>query len=78
MRLFVGNIPLECQESDLRCWFEQQGHTVFKIDMVRDRATGRFRGFAFVELDEQRFAEGNRRIKTAKPLTAAQGSGETT
>ncbi|HLK09811.1 MAG TPA: RNA-binding protein [Candidatus Binatia bacterium] len=54
-RLFVGNLPYQCEEGQLRALFEQDGRQVEEIRIVADRETGRPRGFAFVELasDEQ-------------------------
>jgi RNA recognition motif-containing protein len=52
LRLFVGNIPHACGESELRQWFEQQGHSVIFAQVIRDRATGHSRGFGFVELED--------------------------
>jgi len=50
LRLFVGNIPHECNEIELREWFEQHGHDVAFAQVIRDRMTGHSRGFGFVEL----------------------------
>jgi RNA recognition motif-containing protein len=54
-RLFVGNLPYQCEESQLRALFEQDGRQVEEVRIVADRETGRPRGFAFVEMatDEQ-------------------------
>ena len=50
LRLFVGNIPNACTETELREWFEQHGHDVGFAQVMRDRITGNSRGFGFVEL----------------------------
>jgi cold-inducible RNA-binding protein len=50
LRLFVGNIPTACTEIELSDWFAQHGHDVATAEVMRDRATGYSRGFAFVEL----------------------------
>ncbi len=47
-RLFVGNIPFRALESDLYDLFSQAG-VVTSCNLMIDRATGRSRGFAFVE-----------------------------
>ena len=52
VRLFVGNIPHACGESELRQWFQQQGHSVTFAQVIRDRMTGHSRGFGFVELQD--------------------------
>jgi cold-inducible RNA-binding protein len=52
LRLFVGNIPHACGESELRQWLEEQGHSVTFAQVIRDRVTGHSRGFGFVELQD--------------------------
>jgi cold-inducible RNA-binding protein len=56
-KLYVGNLPYETTESDLHTLFEGAGQ-VTTINIVRDRATGQARGFAFVEMTDD---EGARR-----------------
>ena len=48
-KLFVGNLPYETTEQDLEALFGQAG-AVETVTVVRDRMTGRARGFAFVEM----------------------------
>ena len=48
-RLYVGNLPYETSEEDLQTLFAQAG-TVETVTVVRDRDTGRARGFGFVEM----------------------------
>lgn len=48
--LFIGNLPFNVKEDDLRALFEQYG-TVHAVKLVRDRESGRPRGFGFVEMD---------------------------
>lgn len=48
-RLFVGNLPYEVGEVDLQELFARVG-AVESVTVVRDQATGRARGFAFVEM----------------------------
>src|SRR6185503_8051420 len=50
-KLYVGNLPYETTESDLQTLFEGAG-AVSTINIVRDRATGQARGFAFVEMSD--------------------------
>jgi cold-inducible RNA-binding protein len=48
-KLNVGNLPFDTAENDLRTLFEGAG-AVESVNVVRDMATGRARGFAFVEM----------------------------
>jgi len=57
-KLYVGNLPYQAGESELQDLFSQAG-TVDSVRVMRDMATGRARGFAFVEMgtdDEARQA----------------------
>jgi len=59
-KLYVGNLPYETTESDLQTLFAAVGH-VSTVTIVRDRATGQARGFAFVEMNDE---EGARKAIT--------------
>ena len=80
-KLYVGNLPYETSESDLQTLFEGAG-TVSTVTIVRDRATGQARGFAFVEmsdadgakraiseLDRHQFGGRSLTVNEAKPMT---------
>jgi len=54
--LFVGNLPYQATEEDLRTHFAQVGKPT-QIVRPLDRETGRARGFAFVEYAERSEAE---------------------
>ena len=56
VRLFVGNLPYQATEDDLRTHFSQVGAPT-QIVRPLDRETGRARGFAFVEYAERSVAE---------------------
>lgn len=56
-RLYVGNLPFDVDESQLRTLFVGSGRTVTEVKVVTDRDTGRPRGFAFVEMGSQSDAE---------------------
>ena len=85
-KLYVGNLPYETTESDLQTLFESAG-SVSTVNIVRDRATGQARGFAFVEmsdedsakraiseLDKHAYGGRNLTVNEAKPMTP-RGSG---
>lgn len=48
-KLFVGNLPYEITETELQELFGRAG-SVQSVSLMRDQATGRARGFAFVEM----------------------------
>ena len=48
-KLYVGNLPYNTDEAQLQDLFAQAG-AVDTVSVVRDRETGRARGFAFVEM----------------------------
>ncbi|MBI4573865.1 MAG: RNA-binding protein [candidate division NC10 bacterium] len=52
-RLYVGNLPFDVDESQLRTLFQEGGREVSEVKMIMDRETGRPRGFAFVEMGSQ-------------------------
>jgi cold-inducible RNA-binding protein len=60
-KLYVGNLPYETTESDLTALFAASGE-VSTVNIIRDRATGQARGFAFVEMSD---VEGARRAVAA-------------
>lgn len=49
-KLYVGNLSFSTTEDDLRTLFAQAG-TVKSASLIKDRETGRSRGFAFVEME---------------------------
>ena len=86
-KLYVGNLPYETTESDLQALFEATGQ-VSTINIVRDRATGQARGFAFVEMSDvegaqRAISELDRRqvggrsltVNEAKPMEPRSGGG---
>jgi RNA recognition motif-containing protein len=48
-RLYVGNLPYKCTDEELTELFSRAG-AVDNVRVMRDQATGRARGFAFVEM----------------------------
>ena len=86
-KLYVGNLPYETSEADLQALFESTGQ-VASVNLVRDRATGQARGFAFVEmsdaegarkaiadLDRYQFGGRSLTVNEAKPMTPRGGGG---
>ena len=56
LKLYVGNLDYSTKENDLRELFAQAG-TVTSVTLIKDRQTGRSKGFAFIEMASQVDAE---------------------
>ena len=50
-RLYVGNLPEDVTESELTAMFAQAG-AINTVQIITNRATGRSKGFAFVEMGQ--------------------------
>jgi len=55
-KLYVGNLPYDTAETDLQDLFAKSGN-VESVKVMRDMATGRARGFAFVEMSTDEEAQ---------------------
>jgi RNA recognition motif-containing protein len=55
-KLYVGNLPYDTGEQDLQSLFAGAG-AVESVSVMRDMATGRARGFAFVEMSTDEDAQ---------------------
>jgi len=86
-KLYVGNLPFETTEFDLQALFAAAGE-VSTVNIVRDRATGQARGFAFVEMSDfegaqRAIADINQRelggrsltVNEAKPMAGRSSGG---
>ena len=60
MNLFVGSLPFDLKEDELKNLFAAIGE-VISAKIICDRETGRSRGFGFVEMKEE--ADGNEAIE---------------
>jgi len=67
--IYVGNLSHTATEDELLQAFSQHG-TVTKVTIVKDRETGRPRGFAFVEM-----ADGKEAATAIKELNLAEIAG---
>ncbi|MBI3649707.1 MAG: hypothetical protein HY231_01520 [Acidobacteria bacterium] len=71
--LFVGNLPYNASEAELRELFSTVG-TLVKVYLPTDRESGKLRGFAFIEYNERAEAEEairrfNQHLFKGRPLT---------
>ena len=85
MKLYVGNLPYNTTEEDLRNLFSQYG-SVDSVAVITDRETGRSKGFGFVEfgndsearsaiqaLSGQEYGGRALTVNEARPKTAGGG-----
>jgi RNA recognition motif-containing protein len=86
-KLYVGNLPYEVGENELQDLFARAG-SVESVNVMRDQATGRARGFAFVEMSTDEEAQNaittldgtamggrNLTVNEARPKPARSGGG---
>lgn len=55
-KLFVGNLSWETTSDDLRAFFASFGNVIDAV-VIKDKMTGRSRGFGFVEFDTEAEAQ---------------------
>ena len=51
MNIYVGNLPFNLGEEDLKEIFEEYG-SVTSAKIISDKFTGRSKGFGFVEMED--------------------------
>lgn len=71
MKLYVGNLPYNATEDELRKAFEAFG-SVDSVDVIKDRYTGESKGFGFVEMADRSEAQ-----KAIEGLNGTDLSGRT-
>ena len=76
VRLFIGNLPYDVTEAELRAHFAAVG-PLASLALPTDRDTGRPRGFAFVEFRERADAEAairhlNNQAFKGRPLAVSE------
>ena len=55
-RIYVGNLNKSTTQDEINTLFAQAG-TVTSVDLIKDKGTGKSKGFAFVTMPEQAEAE---------------------
>jgi RNA recognition motif-containing protein len=73
MNIYVGNIPRESTESEVRDAFEQYGE-VSNVNLIKDKFTSVPKGFGFVDMPKQTEAENaikglDGQMFSGRPLT---------
>ncbi|NLT42651.1 MAG: RNA-binding protein [Anaerolineae bacterium] len=67
MRIYVGNLPYNCIESEIQELFEAHG-AVESVQMIRDRDTGQSKGFGFVEMPNSAEAQAAIQALNGQPF----------
>ncbi len=86
MNIYVGNLPFNLGEEDLRKIFEEYGE-VASAKIITDKFTGRGKGFGFVEMESDDEANnaieelnnaevGGRNIKVNESKPRPSGGGD--
>jgi len=88
MNIYVGNLSWELTEGDLRGEFEKFGE-VASSAIIKDKFSGRSRGFAFVEMSNKKEGESaiselngkemkgrEIRVNEARPRTEKRNDGQ--
>lgn len=60
MNLYIGNLSYDVTEEELKAAFQQYGN-VTSVAIIKDKNTGKSRGFGFVEMATDE--EGNAAVK---------------
>ena len=71
-RLFVGNLPFDVTEAQVRAFIEGDNRKVRSVKIVSDKDTGRSRGFAFVDVDTDEEAQAAISALNGKELGGRQ------
>lgn len=82
MNIYVGNLPYNITEEELRSTFEEFGN-ITEVTIIQDRMTGQSKGFGFVEMPDNSEADAaikglneknvkgrNLKVNQAKPREA--------
>jgi RNA recognition motif-containing protein len=56
-KLYIGNVPYQATEQDLREWFGSSGINAENVTLIRDSYTNQPRGFGFAEIGNDAEAE---------------------
>ncbi len=67
-KLFIGNCNFNLDETALQKFIEENGVQVSSVQIIRDRETGRSRGFGFAELGEDENLENAIQVLNGKEL----------
>ena len=52
-KLYVGNLDYNTTEDEIKSHFEQKGIQTKSVTLIKDKYTGRAKGFGFVEVESE-------------------------
>ena len=52
-KLYVGNLDYNTTEDELKSHFEEKGVQTKSVTLIKDKYTGRAKGFGFVEVESE-------------------------
>ena len=52
-KLYVGNLDYSVTEDDIKGFFEEKGIAPKEVTIIKDKYTGRSKGFGFVEVGSE-------------------------
>ncbi len=52
-KLYVGNLDFNTTEDEVKSHFESKGITIKSIALIKDKYTGKAKGFGFVEVESE-------------------------
>ncbi len=78
MDIFVGNLPPDVGQNDLREIFEKFGE-VTEVRLIKEKSHGKFKGYAFIEMPSKEEAqkaieETNGKDLKEKPMTVKESN----
>lgn len=56
-KVFIGNVPFQALDEDLRQWFSNHSVYPYGVAIVKHRVTGKSRGFGFADFEHAEDAE---------------------
>lgn len=52
-KIYVGNLEYSVAEDELKKFFEDKGITAKAVEIIKDKYTGRSKGFGFIEVGSE-------------------------
>ncbi|MBN1354395.1 MAG: RNA-binding protein [Candidatus Omnitrophica bacterium] len=56
-KLYIGNLEYSTTEDEISDFFAEKGIKTKSVEVIKDKYTGKSKGFGFVEVESQEFVE---------------------